>query len=207
MKTCIARTYGEVMGEDTCPCWPKKNSACSARVSSMTWLCHCKWVSLFGKVCAQFQDKTAIRLSSYAWCRLHHLVQPSSAPEFNKVCTQLKEKSAVHIRNLQQQALAFSCIVILMQHKIFKQPRWFFSPTKMEVSGYYYLRTGSSTATQCELQPETQQSWLCFIPVYEICNWHSQIDEQQQERTKLHKTLQIANQSRYGRSAWAGMRN
>ena len=33
--------------------------------------------------------------------------------------------------------------------------------------------------------------------LYEICNWRSQIDEQQHKQAKLHKTLQIMKQSRY----------
>ena len=106
-------------------CWPKKKKKkkkARPMPGRCLWPgyatangCHCSARSVHNS-----RTKTAIRLSSYAWCKLHHLVQPSSVPEFNKVCTQLKEKSAVHIPNLQEQALAFSCIVVFMQHKIFK---------------------------------------------------------------------------------------
>ena len=80
--------------------------------------CHCSARSVHNS-----KTKTAIHLSCYALCNLHHLVQPSLVPEFDKICTQFKEKPAVHIPDLQEQAFVFSCIVIFMQHKIFKLTR------------------------------------------------------------------------------------
>ena len=136
MKTCIARTYGEVMGEDTCPCWPKKKKkkkkACAVPGRRL-WPgyatangCHCLARSVHNSRTKQLYVYLATLGADFiTWCNLHRS-RSSTRYVHNWRKSQLYTCVTYNSRPLHFHVLWFWCNIRYLSNRddFFHPPKW-----------------------------------------------------------------------------------